>query len=217
VLLFASALPSEGKSTTVTALAALMAHTGKRVLLIDADLRASMLHQAFESNCIRGVTDCLDATCDLDAAIQVDSRTGVSLLAAGPYDPRSQNILRSPRLYEAIEAWRRSFDYILIDTPPVLPISDARILVPMVDRCVLVVRWGKTRWASVTHALRQLAEAGAEIAGVIVSQVDVTQLSRYDFADSDAYGISYRRYTMHTSRLRRIAAQTSRDPAAPLQ
>jgi capsular exopolysaccharide synthesis family protein len=177
VLLFASALPFEGKSTTAAALAASIASSG-RVLLIDCDLRSPTLHRAFGVSSERGLSNCLDEETSLDSLIQVDPISGVSLLAAGPHHPRPLDILCSGRLRTAIEGWRKSFDFILIDAPPVLAVPDAQVLVPLSDYCVFVVRWGKTGWEPINRGLRLLTEAGARIAGMAVSRVDAKQHSR---------------------------------------
>lgn len=175
VLLFSSALPAEGKSTTVAALATSIATSGGRVLLIDADLRSPSLHRAFDASLSPGLTNCRDSNADLDSLIQVDVRSGVCLLAAGPYDARPLDVLSAPQLHQAIAHWRSLFDVILIDAPPVLGMADARVLVPMADYCVFVVRWGKTGWEAINHGLRVLTEAGAKIAGVAVSRVNAKQ------------------------------------------
>lgn len=195
VLLITSSLPFEGKSTTVAALAAKIARAEKRVLLIDADLRAPRLHRAFGIKNDRGLSECLEPASCLNDAIYFDAKTGISVLTAGPHHPEPQNVLRSQRLLEFIDKSRASYDYILIDSPPVLPISDARILVPLSDFCIFVARWRKTRWSAATHALELLRESSARIAGIIISKVDVNQLATYGFADSQIYGRDYRRYS----------------------
>jgi polysaccharide biosynthesis transport protein len=194
VLLVTSSLPFEGKSTTITALAAKIASAGKRVLLVDADLRAPRLHRAFGITTERGLTECLDPSRDPSESIHVDLKSGISVMTAGPRHPAPQNVLRSQRLSEVIETWRASYDFILIDSPPVLPISDARILVPLTDYCVFITRWRKTRWTAAMHALTLLRESGARLAGIVVTKVDVKQLATYEFADSEAYGQTYGQY-----------------------
>jgi Mrp family chromosome partitioning ATPase len=98
-------------------------------------------------------------------------------------------------LREAVRRWRDRFDVVLIDTPPILPIADARLLAPLADYCVFIVRWGKTGWNTAAHGLHLLKETGARIAGVALSRVNLKQLGTYDFADSEAYrGSYYRRY-----------------------
>jgi capsular exopolysaccharide synthesis family protein len=200
VLLFASALPFEGKSTTVAALGAGIANNGGRVLLVDADLRSPNLHKMFDLNCTHGLSNCLEPEVELDSYVQVDPNTGVALLSAGPHHPRPLEVLGSQRFRMALTGWRKSFDFILIDAPPVLPIADARILVPLSDYCVFVVRWGSTSWEALNQGLRLLIESGARIAGVTVSRVDVKQFATYGFADSSAYGRSYRKYIRSATR-----------------
>jgi Mrp family chromosome partitioning ATPase len=170
------------------------------VLLIDGDLRAPRLHQAFGLSTNRGVTDCLEPAHDPNHSIHVDQTTGISVLTAGPPLREPQNALRSQRLVDAIEEWRASYDFILVDSPPVLPISDARILVPLTDYSIFVVQWRETRWATAMHALRLLQDSGAQLAGAVVSKVDVKQLATYQFADSEIYGRAYRRYLPALSR-----------------
>lgn len=194
VLLVTSSLPFEGKSTTITALAAKIASAGKRVLLVDADLRAPRLHHAFGITTERGLTECLDPARDPNESIHVDLKSGISVVTAGPRHPAPQNVLRSQRLAEVIETWRASYDFILVDSPPVLPISDARILVPLTDYCIFITRWRKTRWTAAFHALALLRESGARLAGIVVTKVDVKQLATYEFADSEAYGQTYGQY-----------------------
>jgi Mrp family chromosome partitioning ATPase len=125
----------------------------------------------------------------------MDHKTGIALLPSGPSTTSPQNVLRSERFANAIEAWRLAYDFILIDSPPLLPISDARILAPLADYSVFVTRWGRTRWNAAMHALRLLHDAGARLAGIVVTKVDVRQLSTYEFADSETYGNGYSRYS----------------------
>ena len=197
VLMFTSALPFEGKSTTVAALAASIAGSGGRVLLIDADLRAPTLHRIFGASSAPGLSNVLDddVVSRLDRLIQMDPHSGVHLLAAGPHHPRPLDILCSKQLARTIEGWRNSFDFILIDVPPLLATSDALVVVPIVDYCVFVVRWGKTGWETINHGLRLLTEVGARIAGVAVSRVDPRQ-----FAPSGFPSAIYSRYTGAGSR-----------------
>src|SRR5262249_1463214 len=157
----------EGKSTTATALAAAIAKSNKRVLLIDADLRAPKLHRAFGMTRASGLTDCRDSQHRLDESVRVDRRTGISFLAAGAPCSNPQNILRSREFGDALALWRQAYDFILIDTPPVFAVSDARILGPVVDYCVFVTRWGKTRLKSAMHAVRLLEESGVDVAGTV--------------------------------------------------
>jgi polysaccharide biosynthesis transport protein len=203
VLMITSALPFEGKSTTAAALAAAIAKSDKRVLLIDADLRAPKLHRAFGVTRAWGLADCTDSQHQsrrgrrkrrLDDTILVDRQTGISFLAAGSACSNPQKVLRSREFQEALTVWREIYDFILIDTPPVFAVSDARILGRAVDYCVFVARWGKTRLKSVSHAVHLLEESGVDVAGTIISRVNVKRLATYEFADSEVYHQAYHRY-----------------------
>ena len=133
------------------------------------------LHRAFGASSAQGLSDCLSGT-SINSLVQVDT-SGVHLLAAGPYHPRPLDILCSENLRAAIEEWRGSFDFILIDAPPVLATPDAQILVPLSDYCVFIVRWGKTGWEAINQGLQRLGDAGARLAGIAVSHVDGKQYS----------------------------------------
>lgn len=194
VLLFTSTLPFEGKSTTLIALAARMASAGNRVLVVDGDLRAPQLHRAFGITTVRGVSDLIGEGCQPEEVVRSDPKTGISIVTAGRPHPQPQNLLRSEQLADALRQWREIYDFVLIDSPPVLPISDARALVPLSDYCVFVVHWRKTRWASAVHALQLLRDCGARLAGIVVSKVDVKRLSAYGFVEGEQYGHAYRRY-----------------------
>jgi capsular exopolysaccharide synthesis family protein len=187
-------MPFEGKSTTITALAGKMASAGNRVLMIDCDLRGPRLHRAFGITNSRGLSDCIQSPVDLNSIVNVDTQTGISVVPAGRGQVDPQKVLSSQKLCEAIEQWRSVYDFILIDAPPVLPISDARILLPLTDYCLFVTRWRKTRWTVAMHALRLLRESGARLAGVVLSSVDIRAYGAYGFADSDIYGSAYERY-----------------------
>jgi len=197
VLLITSSLPFEGKSTTAVALAARMASAGKRVLMIDADLRAPQLGRAFGLSAMRGLSDVVDPAIDLDDTVHVDDTSNISVVTAGSTNADPQNVLRSARFAGALAGWRMQYDFIIIDSPPVLPISDARILVPLTDYCVFVTHWRKTRWNVALHALQLLRDSGAQLAGVVVSKVDIKKAASYGFGDSAAYGSAYRRYFAH--------------------
>jgi capsular exopolysaccharide synthesis family protein len=189
VLLITSALEAEGKSTTAAALGVAMVASGVRVLLIDADLRSPTLHRTFELAFSPGLSDCIGQRPHPDYLIQHDPVSGVHLISAGGYHQRPLQVLG--QLYYMIESWREQYDIILIDSPPVLAVGDARLLARLADQTVVVARWGKTSWNVLNHAIRVLVESGACIAGVTVSCVNVKQLARYDYADGRIYGLAY--------------------------
>ena len=190
VLLFTSALPAEGKSTTVAMLAAGFAEAGSNVLLVDADLRSPSLHQTFGMSLSPGLTDCVDMESDFTALVRRDQATGVAVVTAGNQHTRPLAILTSPRLRQALATWRRTYDFVLIDSPPVLAAGDARLLGLLADYSVFVVHWGKTGWTTLGQAMRLQAEGGARIGGVVISRVNVKELAKYDCIEPWIYGSS---------------------------
>jgi len=192
VLLITSAQSSEGKSTTAVALATVVAGSGHRVLLIDADLRAPTLHREFGTAVTPGLADRVLDGGDLDAAIRTDPATGLAFLTAGRAGSRGPlEVLGSARLRAALEGWRQDYDLVLIDSPPVLAVGDTRILATVADHAVFVARWGWTGWAQLMLGLRLLADSGVPLAGVIISRVNVRRLANYDYADAQIYGPGY--------------------------
>jgi Mrp family chromosome partitioning ATPase len=146
----------------------------------------------------RGLTDCLHPALCVGESVYLDARTGISVLTAGPGHAEPQNVLRSRQLSEQMEVWRSSYDFIIVDAPPVLPVSDARALAPLTDLCLFVACWRKTPWKTAAHALTLLGDSGVRLAGVVLSKVDLKQLAAYGFADSQGYGRSHRRYSAST-------------------
>jgi capsular exopolysaccharide synthesis family protein len=188
VLLITSALPAEGKSMTAAALAASMAAAGSRVLLLDADLRSPSLHRILYLAQVPGLAESVGSGASLDCAIHRDPATGIHFLPAGKARVHPLAVLGSAHLRDQLELWRRQFDVILIDSPPVLAAGDARLLVPLADHVVVVARWGCTSWGALAQALRLLRDSGACLAGVAVSRVDARALSVYDQAYAQVYG-----------------------------
>jgi capsular exopolysaccharide synthesis family protein len=187
ILLLTSALPGEGKSTTAAALATSMAALGRRVLLIDANLRSPKLHRSFNLELSPGLAECVGAQTPAGEVIRHDPVTGVFLLAAGDTYDRPLHVVGSPRLRGLLDHWRTQFDVILIDAPPVLVAGDARVLAQVSDHVIVVVRWGATKWNLLNHALLMLEGSGAHIAGAVISRVNVKKLSAYSSADAQIY------------------------------
>ena len=190
VLLFTSALPEEGKSTTIAALAGSLAGAGRKVLLIDADLRSPSLHQTFGVARSPGLTSIHEGTCE-DDMIQRDLASGVHVLTAGEPVRNPLKVLTSVAFRGKLDDWRAAFDLILIDSPPILPVGDARLLAACADYTIVVARWSKTSWMVLNQALRLVSESGGRIAGVTLSRVNVRKLARYSYADAEVYGRAY--------------------------
>jgi polysaccharide biosynthesis transport protein len=175
MILVTSAGVGEGKTTTATTLATTFAQAGARVLLVDLDLRRPRLHRIFNTG-PHGVTSVLLGEETLAEAIRPSPVPNVSILAAGRVPPNPAELLMSEKLADMLMQLRGMFDRIIIDSPPVNPITDAVILSTRVDGTVFVVRSFKTTLEQVRHAVRSLADVKAHVLGVILNAVDLGKL-----------------------------------------
>ncbi len=175
-LLVTSAGPSDGKTTVACSLAITIAQSGKSVLLLDADLRRPRLHKVFQvSGTQPGVTHALLDQNRLDECIQPTEVPNLSLLTTGPIPPNPAELLHSSSFQRLLESLSQRFDRVIIDSPPLVPVTDAAILSSYVDSTVLVVRGFKTRKDLARQAARSLRDVGAAIAGVILNDVDLSR------------------------------------------
>ncbi|HEX8374056.1 MAG TPA: CpsD/CapB family tyrosine-protein kinase, partial [Geminicoccaceae bacterium] len=195
VLAVTSALPGEGKTTIATALACVLAADGHDVLLVDADLRRPSAHRALGLSAARGLTDVLSGDADLDAMLLGEPGSRLRVLPAGTRQASPVGLLASAEAAGLIAELRRRFDVVILDTPPLLPVADARVLARLADEVVLVLRWGRTRRSAARLALRHLVESGATVAGVLISRVDPRRHATYGYGDAAAYsGASLKYY-----------------------
>jgi len=185
-LLFSSATPSEGKTVMVSSLGRLLASNGKRVLLIDCDWRSPKLHQIFRCSNRDGLASLLSDNSDtvsLDNLIHHDALSGVDVLPSGNWSPRSAHFIGSPRMAQLVEALSRHYDFVILDTAPALVTADVLTLSRIVQKVIFVVRWGHTRQDAAVEALKQIADAQANIAGVVLSRVVARQYRQYGYRD----------------------------------
>ena len=191
VFLFTSAMPREGKSTTSAAFARSIAASGRKTLLVDADLRSPMLSRRYGLQNAPGLATCLRAGKSCNEAIRQDpTNPRLHFMAAGDDIKQPFETLATPCLRDLMDEWRSSYDVIIIDAPPVLNYGETRLLAFLSDYTVFLARWGETTWDSLNHALRMLAESGGRVAGVAISRADLRRLSRFDYVDSQMYGRS---------------------------
>jgi capsular exopolysaccharide synthesis family protein len=177
-ILVTSAAPSEGKTTVASTIAVTFAQTGQRVLIMDCDLRRSRLHRVFKCNNAAGVTSVLLEPSSLDKALVKTEVGNLSLLPAGPYVPNPAELLQSASFGRILETLSTKFDRIIIDSPPVLVVTDATILCGRVDTSVLVFRSGKTKRDVAKQVLRKLSGIGARISGVVLNAMDEPKSKR---------------------------------------
>lgn len=165
-----SAGPGEGKSTTAANLAITFAQQGKKVLLIDADLRKPTVHYTFRLNNYVGLTNVLTNSAELLAACQETQVEHLSVLTSGPIPPNPAELLGSKAMEHCLQEVYRHFDLVIFDTPPVLAVTDAQILSNKCDGTVLVVASGKTEMEAAVKAKELLLAANAKVLGVVLNQ-----------------------------------------------
>ncbi len=173
MLVVTSCSPGEGKSTVVSNLGIAVAEVNQKVLLIDADLRKPRLHDIFNLKNDRGLSDLLQSQ-DPSAAlpqgiIQETNVSNLYVLPSGKSTPSATSLLYSSRMPELLKALRSEFDTIIVDTPPMLQIPDARVVGRMVDRVIMVVRAGKTTRDAIMAANQKFAEDGTRVLGTILN------------------------------------------------
>ncbi len=212
LILVTSAGPSEGKSLTSSNLAVLLAQAGMKVLLVDGDLRRPVMHEMFDLRQDDGLTELLvewkhelrpsfpGETTELagsssfelllDKYCQVVDQPGLSILTSGELPPNPSELLGSIQMDQFLRAAARKFDSVIIDTPPVIAVTDAVLLSRQVDGVLFVIDHEKTRRRMVQRAIENLRTVGARILGVTIN--------RYDGQGEDPYGYTYY-YTQKTS------------------
>jgi len=165
----------EGKSLTAANLAVTMAQRGRRTLLVDADMRRSVQHRQFEVPQAPGLSDCLlsegesDPSGLLDEVIHPTMLESLFVLPAGRQPPNPAELLDSPQMDRLLEDLRTRFDAVIIDSPPVLAVTDSAVLAPKTDGVILVVRAEKTEKDAIALAIQQLRQVDAEILGLVVN------------------------------------------------
>jgi polysaccharide biosynthesis transport protein len=181
-----STVPGEGKSTVASNLAELIAHSGKRVILLDADLRNPTLTRALAPDAKAGLLEVLNEKLGLKDAVCFDDQTGLSFL---PTRLRSRlvhtnEVLASDRFSNLIDGLRDAYDYIILDLPPLAPVVDVRATAKIVDSYIYVVEWGKTHKNFVQQQLSNAPEVYDLLLGVVLNKADVRVMGRYE----DYYG-----------------------------
>jgi polysaccharide biosynthesis transport protein len=189
-ILITSSHPGEGKTTTAVNTAISLSQLGASVLLIDADLRRPAVHTAFKIPRDRGISNYLSSHKPLDDLIVKLPIPNLSVLPCGPIPPNPAELISSDRMKELLRALGRQFDHILIDSPPLISVTDPVILSTMVDGLILVVQAGKCSRELVRRVRRDLAVAGARVFGVVLNNVNVKR-EGYDDYDYYRYTSSY--------------------------
>jgi tyrosine-protein kinase Etk/Wzc len=188
--------PSEGKSTISVNLASVLAQAGSRVLLVDADMRHPVLHTIFKHAKKPGLSDLIISETDLAQAICPTGLDGLSYLPCGTVPPSPADLLTLNAARDLLDRLKSEYDYVVIDTPPVLVAADTPVIGTLVDTCVMVVRAGITALDGLEDAYASMVNGGAHLSGLVVN--DVKRSGRYGRYYYYYYKYHYRyRYSNH--------------------
>ncbi len=188
-LMVTSSVQGEGKSTTALALAINFAQLGKRVLLVDADMRNPSLHKALGITNDRGLSNYLSGEGTRDQLIRKTTISGLALLTAGPTPPSPVDLLMGPKLVRLLEkSAEMGFDQVVLDAPPILGIADAIVLGNQIQAIVFVVKAGDTRKSNIRDALRRLRNGGLAPLGVALTRAQALHSSYYGYDGYYGYG-----------------------------
>jgi len=190
IILITSATPSEGKTTTATNIAAVLAQRDTRVLLIDADLRRPTIHHRFGLTGKTGLTTVLTGASSLEDAIQhVPEIPNLDILPSGPVPPFPTEMVGSEVMTQLLKTCAGLYTHIVIDSPPILSVTDGVILARQADAVALVIRHGKSSKHIVRRACDLLARAGAPITGIVLNAVDLNSPEYYGYSGYTYYGV----------------------------
>ena len=192
--LVTSSEPDEGKTSLTLSLGRSAAQAGQRVVVVDCDMRRASIHEELDVPNLRGLAEYLEDTAELEDVIEIDDPSGMHFISAGHSAPNPTDLINSGRMWQLIQRLDRGYDLALFKTPPCLAFSEATILSKYVDKCVYVVRWGETDRTAASLGLHNLLDAKANLAGVVLTQVDARKHSGYSYGShGDTYGI-YEKY-----------------------
>lgn len=189
-IMVTSPTPQDGKTTVAANLAVVLAQAEKKVVLIDADLRRPHIHRKFGLFNRIGLTDLFVQTWEhLSGVIQFNAVSGLGVITSGPLPPNPAELLTSQKMSQIFDRLGQNFDLILVDTPPLLTVTDAAALATGMDGVILVVKPGVTKLTAIQQALEQLRAVGARVLGVVLNEVN---------PGSRKYGYYYNRYSKYS-------------------
>lgn len=195
-LLVTSSVPKEGKTSISVSLARALANHGQNVLLLDCDFRRGMAYKAFGISPAPGLMDYLEGTATYEAVLRRDPETGAHFIPAGTHSSKPLSFQAYNAMKDLLEKLAEENEYhlIILDSAPILAVSDTRMLAKLVDSTLLVARWAKTRRTLVKRAMTEIIGAGSNVGGIVLSRVDVRRHSQYGYGDSGLYTGSMGRY-----------------------
>jgi capsular exopolysaccharide synthesis family protein len=182
VILITSPSTENGKTTIAANLAVVMAQAQSRVLIVDCDLRKPMMHDHFSIDKTNGLTNLLVQDLEPEEVISATEVEGLYVITSGPIPPNPSELLGSDKMAEFLAKVWEQYDVVLLDTPPVLAVTDAVLLAPMADSVLLVLQAGETRSETAREAKERLQNAGAKRIGVVLNKAELHDIGYYSRA-----------------------------------
>ncbi|MDM7532892.1 CpsD/CapB family tyrosine-protein kinase [Lacticaseibacillus paracasei] len=190
IVMFTSSAMSEGKSTVAANVAVTWAQAGRKVLLIDCDLRRPTVHATFRTLNLEGVTSILTGKTKADDVVENTFVNDLSIITSGPVPPNPSELLNSKRMGALLDWAREHYDIIVLDVPPVLAVSDVQVLVPKTDGVVVVANMGKTLKGDMRRTVEVLNLAQAKILGSVERVRAKHGDKGYGYGYGYGYGVS---------------------------
>ena len=181
VIVLTSSMPSEGKSTTAVNIALALAEAANRVVLVDGDMRRPTVHKYLDLVGPVGFSTVLSGATTLDEALQKTRFPGLTVLTSGTIPPNPSELLGSQAARNLLTELRAQFDYVIVDSTPLLAVTDAAILAAGADGALIMARFGHTKRESLAHAVGSLESVGAALLGAVFTMVPVRGNATYDY------------------------------------
>ncbi len=194
VIMATSSVPKEGKSLFVLMLASLAALSGKKILLIDCDLKRPKVGKFMKKDTEPGLVDYLTGKATEKQCIHNDDRTGLHYIPASPNTVNSNHLLNSAKMKDLIANMREKYDLVILDTPPIMAISDGVVLSKIVDTTLFIIRWNKSKRDIIKSAIKQINSFNVNMAGTVITRVDLEKQSKYGQGDRGYYYKNYSEY-----------------------
>jgi capsular exopolysaccharide synthesis family protein len=194
VLMITSSLPGEGKTTETLALALNMADLGKRVILIEGDLRRRIFSEYFDTKHAVTLLSAMNDHNEILVHDLMQPEIGVDLLVAAKANVNAADVFASEKFSSLLTMLREHYDFVLIDTPPVLVVPDARVIARHADAVIYTVKWDSTTRTQVRQGLEMFSSLGIPVSGLVLNQVDSRQMKRYGYGGQYGYDVYKSKY-----------------------
>ena len=187
LIMLTSTLPKEGKTTCSLLLAQNAAGLGKKVLLIECDLRRRTFRTYFPDAPKLGMMSILSGDKTWEEVVHHDTRTGLDVIMGEETKVNAADVFHSQRFQEFLAEARRRYDFVVIDTPPVMAVPDSRVIAPMVDAVIYCVRWNSTNKDLVRAGLQQFSQIKVSVSGLALTQINLKKMARYGYGGYNYY------------------------------